>query len=297
MRGFRALAIILPSFSLLVGCGVIPPEIREPWDPEFEQIKGHNVPSDGLIELQIKAKIYCELSKAVKYVNGLGPVRSGPSPDKLKKLASYALPPDWTAQLSLSLQVDESISVSPGVILTQNLPLSQSRSLGFGGTLSSSATRIDKFSPAYSISYLMQLDTSDSACQPGGALPSSWPKSSPFIVESDLGIQKWLEGAVLTDVLLPSQLPGGKGAGGAIKTDTYSYEIKFVIVSSGNITPTWKLVQVSANASGTFLASGRTRTHDLIITIGPSDSRTLNAHLASEIGQAVNGAVISRGTQ
>lgn len=74
-----------------------------------------------------------------------------------------------------------------------------------------------------------------------------------------------------------------------LKTDAISYEIKFIIVSSGNVTPMWKLVQVSANTSGTFFSTSRTRTHDLIITIGPNDGRTLNAHLASEIGQAVSG--------
>ena len=116
-------------------------------------------------------------------------------------------------------------------------------------------------------------------------------KSSPFILESDLGIQKWLEGAVITDVLIASEPgPAPKSGGGGLKTDAYSYEIKFIIVTSGNVTPTWKLIQVSANTTGTFFSTGRTRTHDLIITIGPNDQLSLNAHLAAEIGQAVSGA-------
>ena len=66
-----------------------------------------------------------------------------------------------------------------------------------------------------------------------------------------------------------------------------SIEIKFIIITSGNVQPTWKLVQVSANTGGTpFFSSGRTRTHDLILTIGPPTSRTAGDFLASQIGQA-----------
>jgi hypothetical protein len=79
---------------------------------------------------------------------------------------------------------------------------------------------------------------------------------------------------------------GGGGAGAA--PDTLSIEIKFIIVTSGNVTPTWKLLRVSANTTGNLLSLGRTRTHDLIITIGPNNQQTLNTHLASQIGNAVS---------
>jgi hypothetical protein len=41
-----------------------------------------------------------------------------------------------------------------------------------------------------------------------------------------------------------------------LKPDTVSYEIKFLVVSSGNITPTWKLVHVSANIIATGKEAG-----------------------------------------
>ena len=112
--------------------------------------------------------------------------------------------------------------------------------------------------------------------------------SSPFIFESNLGIEEWLLGATIVNNLLSSS---GGGGGGSTKPDTISYEIKFVIVSSGNITPTWKLLKVSANTTGNFFSTGRTRTHDLIITIGPSTGPSAQSardtHLASQIGNAV----------
>ena len=82
---------------------------------------------------------------------------------------------------------------------------------------------------------------------------------------------------------------GGGGASGFAQ-DLFSQEIKFIIVSSGNIQPTWKLIQVSANTGNTpFFSTGRTRTHDLIITSGPQRQRTANDFLATQIGQAVTG--------
>jgi hypothetical protein len=86
--------------------------------------------------------------------------------------------------------------------------------------------------------------------------------------------------------------PGGGGGsssgGGGTTPDTLSIEIKFIIVTNGNVTPTWKLLRVSANTTGSLLGLGRTRTHDVIITIGPNNQLTLNTHLASQIGNAVS---------
>jgi hypothetical protein len=88
----------------------------------------------------------------------------------------------------------------------------------------------------------------------------------------------------------PPAAGGGGGGGSATKADTISYEIKFVIVSSGNITPTWKLLKVSANTSSPLFGLGRTRTHDLIVTIGPDNTTTSNSNLASQISSGVASA-------
>jgi hypothetical protein len=82
----------------------------------------------------------------------------------------------------------------------------------------------------------------------------------------------------------------GTGSTSGVQTDTISLELKFIIVSSGNATPSWKLVRVTSNTGAPLFNVGRTRTHDLIITIGPSNLNTSNAHLASQIGAAVRGS-------
>jgi hypothetical protein len=218
----------------------------------------------------------------------------------------------------LGLQVDESISMTPGVTLNEVLPtaekifgvgkkvsVSQSFGFGFGGTLSSTATRIDKFNPYYTIDELAQPNGKHSVCHPENDPFSA--SSSPFLLQSDLGIKDWLVGAMLVNKLLPSSISpdvldsraggrakssGGGGrqeGGGGTRPDTVSYQTKFVIVSSGNLALTWKLLRVST-ATAPLLSGGRTRTHDLIITIGPPTVETSNRHIASEIGAAVSAA-------
>jgi hypothetical protein len=292
------------------------------------------------------------------------------------------IPKSWGAQIQLSLEVDESVSLNPGVTFTQLLPgvmkifgvfpnktvnsvsVAQSFALGFGATLSSEALRTDKFNTYYSIKDLRQKAALHrTPCQPDGKpdpkfdplTNDGWTPaaSSPLLIQSELGLKDWLVGAMFFDIGLASSQPspaspgksgsnsggsfagtftieegplkgkakfsgtsssGGKppsgsgkppsGGGGSssgdsgsssgdsgFKQDSFTQEIKFIIISTGNITPTWKLIQLSANtANAPFFSTGRTRTHDLIITIGPPTQRTNNDFLASQINQSLNRA-------
>jgi hypothetical protein len=348
MEARNWLGYLSPLFvasSVLGGCGATVPDIKETWDadlPGDPDISKNKPPFSGTaqIEFEIRRKIYCELKAAVKDINRYHTWASD-TPNGLR-INQQMLPNNWIAQLSLSLEVDESSALNPGVTLNQVLPnaiktfgvgntvtTGQSFSFGFGGTLSSTATRTDKFDPVYSIAWLMRPYEKGNTCAPENDLffqnhivPA---QSSPFLIISDLGIEKWLMGALLAEELLPSQPPinppakpkkktavltmvadaaggggggsagsGGGGGGGALGPFAVSEEIKFVIVSNGNINPTWKLVQISANTgSSPLFGVGRTRTHDLIITIGPNNQNTQNANFALQIGNAVGNNVRS----
>jgi uncharacterized membrane protein YgcG len=353
--------------SGLSGCGLTVPQVGEFWDRDYPADPANKVPTltaTAQIEYEIKQKVYCELKDAVKQVAEIT-VDDQP-----------ILPDTWGVQLQLSLEVDESIALTPGVSFTQLLPnvvkifgvvpvaktlnsvtVAQSFSLGFGGTLSSEALRTDKFNTYYSVK---KLRGGTAICQSDGkpdpekdpfrraaALRGlNWAPaaSSPLLIESDLGIKDWLNGAMFFDTVLPSSTQpssasngggkfegkfegkfqgpfegqakgtfegktssGGSSAGGgrsssggggsssgdsAFRQDSFSREIKFIIISNGNIQPTWKLIQVSANTGNTpFFSTGRTRTHDLLMTIGPPTTRTTNDFLASQIGQAVTSGI------
>jgi uncharacterized membrane protein YgcG len=336
-RGARALIVVV-GVCLLTGCGLTIPDIKEVWDADkpadVAPVTPVKITGTTQIEFEIKKQVYCQLKAAVQAVN-LIPLKSGPPGGTLTVSQSGLLPLDWGAQVSLSLQVDETSGLTPGVAFNQVLPnglkvfgpgttgtvsTAQSFNLGLGGTLSSTATRVDKYDPYWSVAFLMIPNTPRSICVPGNdfLMDRGWiaDSSSPFILEGDLGITEWLVGAMQVNDILPSvgaPSGGGKkgggggggsssssssgGGGGGAQPDTVSYEIKFVIVSSGTITPTWKLMRVTANTSGTLFNAGRTRTHDLIITIGPGSGSQAQAaqqtHLASQIGNAVANATRS----
>lgn len=277
----------------LAGCGLTVPTIQEPWDTEV-RLPGGKVPisATAQIEFQIKERIYCDLREAV--------IALQPYTWTDENGRHPALPANWGAAVAISLEVDEATALNPGVTFNDILPnaitkfgpVSQSFNLGFGGTLSSTASRIDKFNPYYTVAELSKPLPRYSTCFPqnetfrsAGVTPAS---SSPFILESDLGIKDWLRDATLVNNMVKSD-KGSSGSGPPV--DTISYEIKFVIVSSGNVTPTWKLVKWSANTGSTpFFSTGRTRTHDLILTIGPDNLNSQNSHLASQIASGVASA-------
>jgi hypothetical protein len=272
---------------LASGCGLRVPDIKEIWDgPEGTE----------QIEFEIKKRVYCDLKDAVFEAEQTPYFVEDRTTGRTTR--KQIIPDDWGAQVSLLLQVDESTALNPGVAFTEpwqnaivhfangNITSPQSFSLSAGATLSSTATRIDKFDPYYTIAFLKIPQTKESVCIPGNdpfVKNNETPASSSPLIQSELGISKWLAEAMFTQALLHSV-----GSGSA--PDTVSLEIKFIIVSSGNVNPAWKLVRVTANnGSAPLFMTGRTRTHDLIITIGPANQKTLNTHLASQIGQAVSG--------
>jgi hypothetical protein len=297
-RNIILLCLMVPTFLVsivLTGCGFSVPSIQEGWQgPEGTEA----------LEFEIKKTIYCQLKEAIRIVEE---IKYSYQDNTTKQVISEVLVPnDWIAQISLLLQVDEATAFNPGIGITQPFANSVSKfsngtvttpqlfSLGLGATVSGTSTRIDKFNPYYTIEYLRIPNTPQSVCvNPKNDPFLNNPQTSSFgslLIESDLGIIRWLHDAAITDRLLRS-------AGPAPKTTPYSIEIKFVVVTSGNINPVWKLIPVTFNnGSNSLLTGARTRTHDVIITIGPPDQNTLNSHLASQVGQAFSSALSSTPT-
>jgi hypothetical protein len=330
------------AYTILSGCGLTVPDLKEIGDhdipprvfpsssPDIPPKKLPKITGTAQIEYEIVQRIFCDLQKAVHAANGIpvGETEGGTPFGKVHPKYPGLFPPDWAAQVALSLEVDETLALNPGVAFNEVMPNAikafgpgttgsvvtpQSFTFGFGGNVSSTATRIDKFNPYWSIERLSEPTNPYSKCQDP---ENDWfvkqqitPAASSPLIESDLGIEDWLVGAMIVNDLVPStpQLasqsgapgkrapakraptgptPAGQapaGQGGA-KPESISIEIKFIIVTSGNVTPTWKLLRISANTGASpFFSTGRTRTHDLIITIGPNTTQTNNSHLASQI--------------
>lgn len=273
------------SVSLMVaaglsGCGTYVPEIQDfPASPAQGQ----------LLVQSIVQNVTCEVQNAVYDVinDDKNDFRTKAIPQRLTSWLD-----NWGVQITLNLTVDETGSVNPTVAWLPPSPVTAIFNLNAGGTLSAASTRIDKLHSFYSVPELVARRCSADS-RPGGL----------FLMQSDLKLKEWLLDNVMEagtgEVSYPAK------PNGPFKQDVISHEVKFVVVSSGNVTPGWKLKRVSVDQSGSLLSAGRTRTHDLLITFGPMDTTALakgirapstaaqSSNLASEIGLAVTSGIRS----
>jgi hypothetical protein len=188
------------------------------------------------------------------------------------------VPEDWGVAVTITLTVEESTALSPGVTFNTpmipgttffpnkvTVPGPQSYSFGLGGTLSADATRYDKFTFFYLVK---DLEKETGECKlkdpdnpnDNGRSPEDLQGSS-LLLESDLGIYKWLNNAasVRADI--------GVSNSSSPSQQVLTYDTKFDILSSGNVTPSWKLVRVTTSTANLF-STKRERTHELLLTFG-----------------------------
>jgi hypothetical protein len=181
--GMRSIAALF-AVATLCGCGTTAPKISEFWDrdipPDPELLREHPISASAQIEFEIKKRIFCELRYAVQEARRI-PLQVGSTTAKF-------LPDDWGALVSLSLTVDETIGLNPGITLNHVLPnatrvfgpgnsvtVGQSFNLGLGAGLSSKATTIEKFDSFYKVKRLAEPVSEQSICN------SDRPANDPFV--------------------------------------------------------------------------------------------------------------------
>ncbi|WP_246800882.1 hypothetical protein [Mesorhizobium amorphae] len=191
---------------------------------------------------------------------------------------------NWGAQLLLTLTVVEKSTLSPSVNLMPPSPASSVLNVAAGGSLSSQATRTEKMNFFYTVKelYLRKGEECDA---------SGEERQGSLLVKNDLKIASILTSRINTVALGQARAPA------AGKPNVLSHQITFQIVSSGNITPSWRLVRATINPSGSLFNTSRDRTQDLVITFGPLDKaqggKSLiaiaeQAHFASQLASGVS---------
>lgn len=271
---FRALlsGSCVAMASLLSGCGTYVPNIQE-------------LPSGSgpLLVQAIVQSIHCELRDAVVYVveedkslvgEGLNPVRTAPWFES------------WGVQLALTLRIEESSSFNANGVWTRPGVPSALFTLGVGGSLNAVATREDKLNYYYTVAELQRMG----AC-PSSSRPPRNPQS--LLVRSDLKLRDWLTSAVLGVGSGAVTIPTSSGT--VVKQNALSHQVRFQVVSSGDLTPAWDLRNIDYNKRGVFFSTSRNRIHDLLMTFGPVDPKqpglvgaAADSFLASQISQALN---------
>jgi hypothetical protein len=302
------LAFALGLSALTAGCGTFVPGLEEFYDPQdtktlVDAIVYH-------VQCEVQTEIQSLLIKDKEIADAKIPVGrdrkpQGPRLDWLKT---------WGAQAILTLTVDEKTSVNPGVTLNTVLPNAttifsngnvttpQSFSLGFGASGSAGATR--KEMVAWFIDFKDFTGRNALArAKAIGVADDSAPcsKEKGILIQSDLKLREWLYAVVLPTVPQDAFVDDFKGAliaqAKASKKDVIAHEITFAVQYSANVTPSWKLVRVSANqGSSPLFGVQRSRTQNLLITMGPTTpagptQAQQNAALASQIGVAVANAI------
>ncbi len=261
------------SLVLLNGCGTVVPDTQD--------FPG-NAGDQQLLVQAVVQSVHCEVVNAISDL--FEQSKRYPSmrafTDKIK---------DWGAQMVLSLKTEEKGTLNPTVVFTPATPATAVFTLAGTATLSSDAIRTDKLYFYYKISDLRKRKHCPTGVQPAA------PVSSPLI-QNNLKFGDWLY-----DQLAPvatNEISVPTSASGPLKQNVLYYEVSFEVVTTGGLTPAWKLTRAMVNPTGTLLAATRDRTHDLQITLGPGDSNGLtgqaaNAQLAADIGLSVTNGVKS----
>src|SRR5262249_49398439 len=112
-----------------------------------------------------------------------------------------------------------------------------------------------------------------------------------LLIESDLKLKDWLAPIVLAHGTGVTPITKPASTTNPDTKNAFAHEGEFEIVTSGNITPSWKLVHATINQGGSLFSTSRDRKHDLLITFGP------NARNTDSAGQTTNSlAPVAAGT-
>lgn len=257
--------LILSSSLLLAGCGTTVPEMQEWYEPPEKQKITEN-----LIINHIKCELHRGVDAAIDKYYGAGK-RSGYAADWIK---------NWLATVTLKLTVEEKSSINPGISWVRTWPDARSFTLGLGISGSADATRVETISFTYPLKKLRSARRIVKPCE----------DPSEAFIAGDLKIGQFLDKKVFLTTV-PGTIVGPYSA--------FSYQVTFVVVYGGAATPTWKLLDVTANPDAPFFNASRTRTHDVTITLAPpgdeAAEEAAQLHNAALIGQAVASALRKSG--
>ncbi len=278
MRYLARFAVCIAAVSL-GACGYTVPAIEAGRTPSTETAE-----RTATFVNAVAAHVNCELGKAIRK-----------TADDVGADWLYG----WSAKTTLTLTIDEKSTISPGLTFPREV-----FTLGLGGSLAGDATRVQTISWFFDFrDFYIRPDKlhknldGDAPCR----------RSYDYPIEGDLQIYESVYSGVKA-AKIPGTVSQPFKTGGPL--DIIEHHVTFDVTLSGNITPSWKFVNVTANADGTFLSGSRDRKDDLLITMGPTQiedtkrelvarravgpsAAVADAHLAAQIGQAVSTALRS----
>jgi hypothetical protein len=272
-------AFVMICAVWLDGCGTYTPEI----DP------GNSDPNATPILInKILSHVECELREAVQNAHNYDVDNAAIQPNHKRRIA-------WldtsVAKVSLKLIAEEKGTLSPGVAFKQLLPTvvttfgnkttvstNQSFSTAFGALASSDATRTENVDYTFDIRTTFLRNQTKTRVEPQ---PCKQPGG--ILLMADLETNDWLKGQTFPFYL---------GQVADVAPDTFTHEVDFVVMVNGSVTPSWTLVNVTANTAATLAMAGRNTTGDVIVSIGKASSLQ-DAQNIAKLNSGFNNAVKS----
>jgi predicted small lipoprotein YifL len=290
-------SILLMLSAAIGGCGLKTPDLYL-----FEDKQDNEITLNHIVN-EVKCELIQGVVSALNY--DIEQEKINRTGRKLRWLEN------WSAKVTLTFDVEEGTALNPGIswntnysTIVQRFPtgpvvnVPRSFTLGAGGAFSSNARRIDKIDFFFAFKDFLERP------DPNKDLSRPCKHQGSVLIESDLKLKDWIETATFANYTDSITTPQGF----KFPMSVISHQVSFVVKAAGNITPTWKLVPVSANTGNLpFFQLLRNSTNDLLITLGSTATKdavpiekekppepsqaVINSHLASEIGAAVAAAI------
>jgi len=239
-KSVRLVGLLIAMAPALGACGTYVPAIQE--------LSADPVSDRQLVQAIIQ-NVTCEVRDAVNHLYA-----------KMNRPSLFL--DSWGAQITLNLAIEEKSELNPTAGWFPNAVFS----LVGGVDASADATRTDIVNSYFTIRELRSLQACNPLARPGGA----------FLLATDLRLESLLFDSVTAGDTQQINFTGDTTKG-PFGQKVISHEVKFVVMTSGTVTPAWKLSRVvSVNSAGTFFSAQRNRTHDLTITLGPTDDTGKN---------------------
>lgn len=251
MRALASLAVCICA-AFLTSCGLAAPALDHADD---------SAEAGALFVNAVTTHVHCELRNALFFAYD-GLKEKGVSADWLR---------EWAAKVTLTVNVDEKSSLGPGVTLTRFFPSfrqtlsngelvtgGRTLDIGLGGSLASTAAREQEITWFIVFADLFQeRKFAKNSCETEGRV----------LIDGDLKIKQGLFAGVFPATLARNISDPFINGG---RLQVVQHQVSFLVEASGNITPTWRFVDVSANAGGQFLGGTRNRKDTLLMTMGPT---------------------------
>lgn len=242
---FRQAAGAIVLSLALTGCGLYVPQ-KDPLVPNDIDPR-NGMSRQGKIESNIIANIRCEVTKGLYRAVSTGNV---------PWLTT------WGTSISLNLTWEQTSNVNPGAVYTTPIGGADVFSVGAGISGSAHSTRNEAITFTLENRTLLREAMLTSHAQQG--LDCSALEDG-VTVSSDLKIDEFIYDK--------ASIAGGREARTRPieypQYSTFQETLTFVVSVGGDFTPSWKFVRLSVNPDGPFLAGSRTKTSQVIITLGP----------------------------